>query len=70
MMLEPTGDLFRSPSLTSDMVNVIRDEAIAIWEPAQRTGRTRGLWIVSVESWEKGGDKQVRVGRLELANLL
>ena len=48
-LLEPTADLFCSPSFTSDMVYVVRDEAIAIWEPAQGAGRTRGLWTVFVK---------------------
>jgi hypothetical protein len=54
-LLEPTADLFRGPSLSSDMINVVRDEAIAIWEPAQRAGRARGLWTILVEGWEEGG---------------
>jgi len=50
-LLKPTADLLSSPSLAGDLPNVIRDEAIAVWEPAQRAGRTGGLWTVLIESW-------------------
>jgi hypothetical protein len=53
-LLEPTADLFCSSSLPSDMIDVIRDKAIAVWEPAQRASRTRSLWAILVEGWKKG----------------
>lgn len=59
-LLKPTADLLSGPSLAGDMVNVIRDEAIAIWEPAQRAGRTGGLWTVLIESWGGWNAKQRR----------
>ena len=62
-LLEPTADLFRGPSLSGDMIDVIRDKAIAVREPAQRAGRTRSLWTVLVEGWEKRWGEWVSGGK-------
>jgi hypothetical protein len=62
-LLEPTADLFRSSSLSGDMIDVIRDKAIAVREPAQRAGRTRSLWAVLVEGWENGWGEWVGGGK-------
>ena len=62
-LLEPTADLFGSPSLSGDMVDVIRDKAIAVGEPAQRASRTRSLWTVLVEGWEKEWGEWVSGGK-------
>jgi hypothetical protein len=53
-LLKPTADLFCGSSLSGDVEYVVRYEAIAVWEPAQRAGRTGGLWTVLIEGWEKG----------------
>jgi hypothetical protein len=62
-LLEPTADLFRSPSLSGDVIDVIRDKAIAVREPAQRAGRTRSLWTVLVEGWEKRWGEWISKGK-------
>jgi hypothetical protein len=36
------------------MIDVVRDEAIAVWEPAERAGRTRSLRTILVECFYEG----------------
>jgi len=48
-LLKPAADLLRGPSLSSDMIDVVRDKSIAIWEPAERSSGARCFWTVLVE---------------------
>ena len=44
------------------MIDVIRDKAIEVGEPAQGAGRTRSLWTVLIEGWEKDWGEWVSGG--------
>ncbi len=36
-LLKATADLLCGPSFPSNVVNIVRDEAISVWEPAKRS---------------------------------
>lgn len=50
-LLKTTADLLRSAALPSVLVDIIRDEPVSFWEPAERARVSRVRRLVLQEGW-------------------